>query len=118
MKVNHRITSAARRKYRIRKKVQGTAERPRLNVFRSNIAIYLQVIDDVAGKTLLAARTGEVKKTKEMTKLAQAQAAAVVLAEKLKKAKVTKLVFDRGSYKYHGRVRAVAETLREQGIQV
>ncbi len=116
MKVNHKITLAARRKIRIRSKVQGTAERPRLSVFRSNKSVYLQVINDEVGKTLAAASSHGMKKAG--VKIETAKTVAKELAEKLKKAKVTKLVFDRGSYKYHGRVRAVAETLREQGLEM
>jgi len=118
MKVNHSLTSADKRKLRVRSKVRGTAERPRLHVFRSNIATYLQVIDDVAGKTLAAAASVELNVKKGTTKTQRAEAAALELAAKLKKVKVSRLVFDRGSYKYHGRVKAVAETMRAQGFEL
>src|SRR6185369_1542339 len=98
-KVNHNFTKADKRRRRVRSKVRGTAERPRLTVFRSNIATYLQVIDDVAGKTIAAATSLKVEKGQ--TKTQRAEAAATELAKKLKTLKVTKLVFDRGSYKYH-----------------
>jgi large subunit ribosomal protein L18 len=116
-KVNHSLSAAEKRQRRVRMKVRGTAERPRLHVFRSNTSTYMQVIDDAAGKTLAAASTKTAKVKKGMTKLQQAEVAATELAEKLKKAKVVKLVFDRGSYKYHGRVKAVAEVVRAQGFE-
>ena len=115
MKISHIKSAKAKRVMRIRAKVRGTTERPRLTVFRSNRFIYLQVIDDQKGKTLAYAQS---ESKKDMTKLDETKAAAVVLAEKLKKAKVKKLVFDRGSYKYHGRVKAVAEVMREHGLEV
>jgi large subunit ribosomal protein L18 len=116
MKINHAKTSAEKRRKRVRAKVRGTSERPRLNVFRSNKNIYLQVINDELGKTVLSAGSA-TQKTKE-TKTETAKLVAQQLAEKMKAAKVTKLVFDRGSYKYHGRVKVIAETMREQGIEV
>lgn len=117
-KVNHSLTAAEKRQRRVRRKVRGTTERPRLHVFRSNLATYLQVIDDSVGKTLAAANTTTLKKTKDQTKVQLAELAAGELAQKLKELKLTKLVFDRGSYKYHGRVKAVAEVMRAQGFQV
>jgi large subunit ribosomal protein L18 len=117
MYINHNKTKKQKRQQRVRAKVRGTNERPRLNVFRSNINIYLQVIDDAAGKTLLSVSTLGLEK-KAGTKTEQAKQVAQLLAEKLKKSKIKKLVFDRGSYKYHGRVKAIAETMREQGVQV
>ncbi len=116
MKVNHLKTSADKRKIRVRSKVMGTTERPRLSVFRSNKFIYLQVIDDQVGKTL-AAVNSNVTKVKG-NKMEQAKLTAKSLAEKLKVAKITKLVFDRGSYRYHGRVKAIADVMREEGVQV
>jgi large subunit ribosomal protein L18 len=115
-KVNHRISKADRRKRRVRSKVRGTTERPRLHVFRSNTSTYLQVIDDSIGKTLAAVNTKATKSKKGETKTQRAEAAAAELAKKLKELKITKLVFDRGSYKYHGRVKAVAEVVRTEGL--
>ncbi len=115
-KVNHNISQATRRKLRVRAKLHGTAERPRVSVFRSNQHTALQAIDDVRGATLVAA--GEHELTEKITKGARAVAVAKILAEKLKKAKIEAVIFDRGSYKYHGRVKAVADALRESGIQV
>jgi large subunit ribosomal protein L18 len=117
MKVNHRLTSKARRTVRVRSRVRGTTERPRLTVFRSNKYVYLQVINDEQGTTL-ASISPKAKAKKTGTKTEMAKTVAQDLANTLKKANITKLVFDRGSYKYHGRVRVIAETMREQGIEV
>jgi len=117
MKISHQKTAIQKRKLRVSSKVRGKTERPRLSLFRSNKEIYLQVIDDSQGKTVAYSSTKQLS-AKTGTKVERAQAAAKQLAEKLKTAKVKKLVFDRGSYKYHGRVRAVAEVMREQGLEV
>jgi large subunit ribosomal protein L18 len=117
MKVNHSRTSKIKRTLRVRSKVRGTTERPRLHVFRSNKGVYLQVINDQEGKTLVASNSAALKKAKG-TKTEITRQVAEELAEKLKKAKITKLVFDRGSYKYHGRVQAVADVMREKGLEV
>lgn len=116
MKINHQKTAKQKRTMRVRSKVRGTTERPRLHVHRSNKAMYLQVIDDQKGKTVVAASSVGLKKTG--TKMETSKAVAKALSEKLKKAKITKLVFDRGSYKYHGRVRAVADAIRENGLEM
>ncbi|MBW7955594.1 50S ribosomal protein L18 [Patescibacteria group bacterium] len=116
-KVNHTLTKAEKRQRRVRMKVRGTTERPRLHVFRSNIGTYLQVIDDAQGKTLAAASTAGIKVKKGETKTQRAEAAAAELGKKLKSINITKLVFDRGGYKYHGRVKAVAEVIRGQGFE-
>lgn len=118
MKVNHNITPKQRRTIRVRSKIRGSAERPRLTVFRSNVTTYLQVIDDAAGKTLAAANALMTKTDPKLTKMAEAIELAKSLAADLKKKKITKLVFDRGSYRYHGRVKAIADTVREQGIEM
>ncbi len=104
---------------RIRKKMQGTAERPRLNVYRSLNHIYVQVIDDLHGTTLVSASTAEGKKENRSTggNVASAKAVGKVIAERAKAKGVTKVVFDRGGYIYHGRVKAVAEAAREAGLQ-
>ena len=104
---------------RIRKKMQGTAERPRLNVYRSLNHIYVQVIDDQHGATLVSASTAEGKKEDRKTggNVASAKAVGKVIAERAKAKGVTKVVFDRGGYIYHGRVKAVAEAAREAGLQ-
>ncbi|HXJ85356.1 MAG TPA: 50S ribosomal protein L18 [Candidatus Binatia bacterium] len=104
---------------RIRKKLQGTAERPRLNVYRSLNHIYVQVIDDLSGKTLVSASTAEGKKEERRTggNVASAKAVGKAIAERAKAKGVTKVVFDRGGYIYHGRVKALADAAREAGLQ-
>lgn len=100
---------------RIRKKISGTAERPRLNVFRSNKGIFAQLIDDLAGHTLAAASTKEV--TSGGTKSEKSKAVGALLAEKAKAAGISVVVFDRGGYLYHGRVKALADGAREGGLE-
>ena len=102
---------------RVRKKVQGTAERPRLNVFRSNKAIYCQVIDDLKGHTLVAASSLDNSIPAGGNKTEQAKAVGQLIAEKAKAAGLTSVVFDRGGYLYHGRVKALADGAREGGLQ-
>lgn len=100
----------------VRSKISGTADRPRLNVFRSNEHIYAQVIDDKKNETLAAA--SDLGKSYKGTKTNKAQQIAKDLLKQLKKKEITKLAFDRGPYRYHGRVKAVAEVLREEGIKI
>ncbi|MGH3079909.1 MAG: 50S ribosomal protein L18 [Gaiellaceae bacterium] len=106
----------ARRHKRVRKDAFGTAERPRLVVFRSNRGIGAQLVDDAAGKTLAAASSLNVRTTKG-TKTDQAAAVGKLLAENAKGAGVKAVIFDRGGYLYHGRVKALAEAAREGGLQ-
>lgn len=101
---------------RIRKKVQGTAERPRLSVFRSNKQIYVQAVDDVNGKTLISASSLENGISTEGTKIEQAKKVGVLVAEKAKAANIETVVFDRGGYLYHGRVKSLADGAREGGL--
>jgi large subunit ribosomal protein L18 len=117
-----RITKNEKRGHvhdRIRKKMQGTAERPRLNVYRSLNHIYVQVIDDLHGKTLVSASTAEGKKEERRTggNVASAKTVGKAIAERLKAQGVTKVVFDRGGYIYHGRVKALADAAREAGLK-
>ena len=100
---------------RVRKKVKGTTERPRLSVFRSSKAIYCQVIDDLKGHTIVAASSRDNGVTAG-TKTEQAKAVGQLIAEKAKAAGVATVVFDRGGYLYHGRVKALAEGAREGGL--
>lgn len=100
---------------RIRKKVSGTPENPRLSVYRSNKSIYCQIIDDISGRTIVAATTKEI--TEKGTKVEQSNALGKLLAEKAAKVGITQVKFDRGGYLYHGRVKAVAEGAREGGLQ-
>lgn len=104
-----------RRHQRLRKKVSGTPERPRLAIFRSNMHIYAQVIDDVAGRTLVAASSVE-KDASSGTKTEQAVSIGKLVAERALAAGVTKVVFDRGGFEYHGRVQALADAAREAGL--
>ena len=105
-----------RRHKRVRNKVLGTAERPRLVVFRSNRGISAQLVDDVEAKTIAAAGHGELKKTFKGSKTEQAAEVGKLLAAAGKKAGVETVVFDRGGYLYHGRVKAVAEGARAGGL--
>jgi len=103
--------------WRVRSKIRGTAERPRLNIYRSNRYIYAQLIDDVAGYTLASANSLEEAVANEGTKSEQAQAVGKLLAERAKDANIETVVFDRGGYIYHGRVKALAEAAREGGLK-
>ncbi len=104
---------------RIRKKVMGTAERPRMNVYRSLNHIYVQVIDDLKGVTLVSASTAEGKKDSRVKggNVASAKVIGKNVAERAKAKGITKVVFDRGGYIYHGRVKAIADAAREAGLQ-
>jgi large subunit ribosomal protein L18 len=109
-----------RRQQRVRKRITGTAERPRLAIFRSSKHIYAQVIDDVAGRTLAAASSLEEGVKSQQAYGGNKAAAALVgksVAEKAKGAGIDKVCFDRRSYKYHGRVQALADAAREAGLQ-
>jgi large subunit ribosomal protein L18 len=112
--------SRERRHRRLRAKVTGTAQRPRLSVFRSTGNIYAQVIDDVAGQTLAAASTIDKEIAQEVEGKKKTEAAKIVgrvLAERAKNAGINTVVFDRGGYKYHGRVAALADGAREAGLE-
>jgi large subunit ribosomal protein L18 len=104
-----------RRRRRVRVKVRGTATRPRLSVFRSNRGISAQLIDDDAGRTLAAAAWTE-EALKGLGRMEQATRAGGLLAERAKAAGIERAVFDRGGYRYHGRVKALAEGAREGGL--
>ena len=99
---------------RVRKKVKGTTERPRLSVFRSSKAIYCQVIDDLKGHTLAAANSRDNATSGNKTE--QAKAVGQLIAERAKSAGIENVVFDRGGYLYHGRVKALADGAREGGL--
>ncbi|MGB1247910.1 MAG: 50S ribosomal protein L18 [Chitinophagales bacterium] len=100
----------------IRKKISGTADRPRLSVFRSNKAIYAQLVDDIAGTTICAASSKEAGATSG-TKVEQAKAVGTLLAERAQSNGIETVLFDRGGYKYHGRVQALADGAREKGLK-
>jgi large subunit ribosomal protein L18 len=116
MTVKTKPQSRLRRRRRVRAKVRGTAERPRLSVFRSNRGIQAQVIDDVAGRTLAAVNWTE-DDLKSLKSMDQAKRAGELLAERAKAAGVESVVFDRGGYRYHGRVKALADGAREAGLK-
>lgn len=107
-----------RRHNRVRRRVAGSVQRPRLAVFRSNIHIYAQVIDDSTGRTLVSASTVEKALNEQAagTKVEQAKAIGAIIAERARAAGVTKVVFDRGGFKYHGRIQALANAAREGGL--
>lgn len=115
-----KAASRERRHSRVRAKVAGTPQRPRLNVFRSVDNIYAQVIDDLAGNTLVSASTIDkevVKQLEGKNKVEAAKIVGKVLAERAKNAGINAVVFDRGGYQYHGRVAALAEGAREGGLE-
>ena len=113
--MNTKLEQRQKIRYRIRKKIAGTAAKPRLSVYRSNRDIYVQLIDDVNGFTLASASSKEA--ATKTSKVEQAKAAGSLLAEKARSAGIVKVVFDRGGYLYHGRVKAVAEGAREGGLE-
>lgn len=123
MRIKYRkaLSTRKRRHVRVRSKVSGTQARPRLNVFRSSAHIYVQVIDDLAGTTLVSAsdldeavreRAGE-----GATKVARSKAVGEIIAERSKEAGIEAVVFDRGGFLYHGRIKAVADGAREGGLK-
>jgi large subunit ribosomal protein L18 len=109
-------TRRLRRRRRVRAKIRGTAGRPRLSVFRSNRGIQAQLIDDVHGHTV-AAVTWTEDELRSMPRMDQAKRAGELIAERAKQAGVEECVFDRGGYRYHGKVRALAEGAREGGLK-
>lgn len=106
-------------KRRIRKKISGSTENPRLSVFRSNKQIYAQVVDDLTGKTLVAASSlhKEIAEKSDINKSEQAKLVGKLLADRCKEAKVEQVVFDRNGYLYHGRVKNLADAAREGGLK-
>jgi large subunit ribosomal protein L18 len=117
MTVITKPTARLKRRRRVRAKVTGTAERPRVSIFRSNRGIHAQLVDDVAGRTLAAVTwtEGELRGLKPME---QAGKAGELLAQRAKSAGVESAVFDRGGYQYHGKVKAFADGVREGGLKV
>jgi large subunit ribosomal protein L18 len=115
-----RAVARVRRHARVRKNLEGTAQRPRLNVFRSLTGIYAQVIDDQAGRTLVSASTAEKdlrEKVKGMKKSEQAKVVGQAVAERARGKGIETVVFDRGGYRYVGRVKALADGAREGGLR-
>jgi large subunit ribosomal protein L18 len=115
MTVKTKTQARLRRRRRVRAKVRGTAERPRLSVFRSNRGIGAQLIDDVAGHTVAAVNWTEGD-LKGLGTMEQAKKAGELLAERAKATGVESVIFDRGGYRYHGRVKALADGAREGGL--
>jgi len=116
----NRNESRKKRHRIIRKSIQGTPERPRLNVFRSSKHIYAQIIDDTQMKTITSSSTIDKEVAEKLEGLTKKEAAELVgknIAEKAKKEGIEKIVFDRGGYLYHGRIKALAEGARENGLK-
>ena len=123
MSAKGKLERRTRRKGAVRRKVSGTAERPRVTVFRSGRHIYVQAIDDISGTTIAAASSLNDEGVRgaldgEATGVKMGSAVGKTLATRLKEKNVTAVVFDRNGYLYHGRVRAVAEGVREGGLQM
>ena len=116
MAVTTKTQQRQRRRRRVRAKISGTAERPRLSVFRSNRGVFAQLIDDRGGRTIAAVNWIEPE-LRELDPMDQAKRAGSLLADRAKAAGVETCVFDRGGYLYHGRVRALAEGAREAGLR-
>ena len=119
-RLSKRVFGRLRRKKRVRLKIGGTTERPRLSVFRSARHIYAQIVDDVRGVTVISASSLDKELTKKLKtggNKGASKEVGTLLAAKAKKAGIKKVVFDRGGYLYHGRVRALAEAAREGGLE-
>lgn len=106
-----------KRKLRIRSKIRGTENRPRLSVYRSNRFIYAQVINDDRKETLASVSEKELMEKSKMKALGKAKALGVLIAQKCKDKKISKVVFDKGSYLYHGKIKALADGAREGGLK-
>ena len=120
MAAKSRAAARIRRHARVRKHISGTADRPRLSVFRSLTGVYAQVIDDAAGKTLASASSIDKElrgKMKGLKKVEQARLVGEAIAERAKATGITSVVFDRGGFRYTGRVKALADAAREGGLQ-
>jgi large subunit ribosomal protein L18 len=116
--MNNKSTARLKIKYRIRKKISGVSAKPRLSVFRSNADIYAQLIDDANGQTIASASSRDKDiKAQKVTKTEKGKLVGTVIARKATELGLTSVVFDRGGYIYHGRVKAVAEGAREGGLQ-
>ena len=113
----HRVEARGRIRERIRRKVTGTAERPRLAVFRSLKSIYAQVIDDASGRTIVSASSLEKDAGAKGANAAAAKAVGALIAKKAKDNGITRVVFDRGGYLYHGNIKALADAAREAGLE-
>ena len=115
MKITNQV-KRQRIRWRIRRKIAGDASTPRLSVFRSNRYIYCQLIDDLSGKTLVSANSKEESVDQKLNKIDQARQVGKMIAERAKSIQLESVVFDRGGYLYHGRVKALADGAREGGL--
>lgn len=111
-----RLSRRQRIKFSIRKRIQGSVERPRLSVYRSNKGIYAQIIDDTQGKTLVSASTLKDEVGDKMPKIDQAKEIGKLIAQKAIASGITQVVFDRNGYLFHGRIKSLAEGAREGGL--
>jgi large subunit ribosomal protein L18 len=124
MSAKAKLDRRARRKHRIRRKISGTAERPRLSIFRSARHIYVQAIDDISGRTIAQASSlredglAELVGSETSGKTVVGKAVGRLIARRLKEMNVSAAIFDRNGYIYHGRVQAIADGAREEGLQV
>ena len=116
-RAKQRVVARKRVKERIRKKVSGTTERPRLAVFRSLKHVYAQVIDDATGTTIASASSREKDASSKGANAAAAKAVGALIAKKAKDKGITRVVFDRGGYQYHGNIKALADAARENGLE-
>lgn len=116
-KSSDKVKSRMKKRVRIRKKVFGTPERPRLSVFRSGRHMYAQIVDDTSGKTLVSASTRSLEGIKSSSSVAAAKTVGAEIAKLAKGKNISDIVFDRSGYLYHGRVKAVADAAREAGIK-
>lgn len=105
-------------KKRIRGKISGTSQKPRMSVYRSNKQIYVQLIDDVEGKTIASVSSKLKEASTDSNKIDQAKAVGKLIAQKSKEAGVAEVVFDRNGYLYHGRIKALADAAREEGLKL
>ncbi len=117
-KLEEKTRKRLKRKLSIRKKIHGTPERPRLTVYKSNRFTYVQAVDDVAGRTLAAASNREKEHRDIKNAVAQMEKLGTLIAERLKAKNIAAVVFDRNGYRYHGKVKAVAEGARKAGIRL
>ena len=118
MKTDNKVLRRQKIRYAVRKKVSGTAQKPRLSVFRSNSDIYVQLIDDASGTTLAAASSKDKDvKAQKVNKVEKSKLVGTAIAGKASSLGISAVIFDRGGYLYHGRVKAVAEGAREGGLQ-
>ncbi len=117
MNKNSKKEQREKRHRRVRAKIHGIKDRPRLCIFKSNKHIYAQIIDDKKGRTLVFASDLEIKDSKKDKKTDLAQKVGQLIAEKAKEKKIKKVVFDRGGFKYHGRVKTLADEARKYGLQ-